>query len=81
MAYLINTSQNEITQIWKLPNIKITYLQQRHINKLQLNIKENKAETIEMLKEELRKLMYDNYDLVMSTYKELISNLNTGITA
>ena len=76
LTYLISTTQDEITVILQMPKIKITYLQQRHINKLQLNIKENKAETIEMLKDELRKLMYNNYELVMSTYIELIKNIS-----
>lgn len=79
LDYLINTAQDEITQILMLPNIKITSMQQKHIYKLQLGIKENKPETISMLKEELRKLMYDNYDLVMATYKKLIFNVNKAI--
>ena len=76
LNYLILTAQDEITAILQLPDIKVTYVKQRYINKLQLNIKENKPETISMLKEELRNLMYENYDLVMKTYKKLLVDLN-----
>jgi len=75
LNYLITKSQDEITAILKLPNIKITYNQQRNINRLQENIKYGKPETLEMLKEELIKLMYNNYELVMNTYRDLINNI------
>jgi hypothetical protein len=79
LDYLITTSQDEITTILRLPKIKITYNQQRNINRLQENIKYGKPETLEMLKEELIKLMYDNYDLVMTTYKDLLTNIQKKV--
>ena len=80
LDYLINTSQNEITEILKTPGITINYQQQRHINNLQLKIKENYPATISMLKEELRKLMMANSKLVMDTYKKMVINLETSTT-
>lgn len=79
LDYLINTSQNEITEILKTPGITINYQQQKHINNLQLKIKENYPATISMLKEELRKLMMENSKLVLDTYKKMINGFEQPI--
>ena len=75
LDYLINKSQSEITEILKRPTIKLDYKKQRNINNLQLKIKENYPPTISMLKEELRKVMKNNAELVISTFKQMQAKL------
>ena len=76
LDFLIQKSQNEITAILNLPIIKLDYKKQRTIYNLQLRIKENAPATISMLKEELRKLMKNNAELVINTFKHMQATLN-----
>lgn len=82
LDYLISTSQHEITAILNMPNIKnkLDYKKQRNIYNLQLKIKENSPSTIAMLKEELRKLMKNNAELVIDTFKRMQATLNNTIS-
>jgi hypothetical protein len=75
LDYLIQKSQNEITEILKLGIFKLDYKKQRHLYNLQLKIKENAPATISMLKEELRKLMKNNAELVISTFRHMQANM------
>lgn len=75
LDYLIQKSQNEITEISKLGTFKLPPNKQRNLNNLQLRIKENAPATISMLKEELRKLMKNNSELVVNTFKHMQANM------
>jgi hypothetical protein len=79
LNHLIDTSQDEITAMRKANFTKVPYIKSRYLNTLQMKIKENEPETIEMLKEELRNTMYNNKDLVVATFKQMLSNLSDVI--
>ena len=60
LDHLILTSQAEITELRKTENMTIPYIKERYLNNLQLKIKDNVPDTINMIKEELRNTIYTN---------------------
>jgi hypothetical protein len=75
--FLITSSHQDICRMLTNENIKLDSTQKRNINLLIKKVNEQNPATYDMLREDLIQLMYDNREMVIETFKNLMQKFKS----
>ena len=71
---LIAKSHTDIYNILRLTENELNTNQKRNLQRLIYKIEQNNQPTKEMINEELRKMMFNNKNMILATFRKVISN-------